>query len=174
MIKIFENSGIRYYLQDNTLQSAIDLENNNKLIFKYLNEIDKIVEINQHKNILMLGGGGFIYPKYFLNKYLDSKIDVVEINPLSIIYAKEYFYLKQNNRLTIFQKDGRQFLKQIDYQYDIIINDMYIKDSTLIHVNDQDIQKCLKQKGIFIENMINNDKNKILFWRKEDNNYGYQ
>jgi spermidine synthase len=51
----------------------------------------------------MLGGGGISYPHYYLNKHKNKKMDIVEINPKCIEYAKKYFYLDE--LIEIIKKD---------------------------------------------------------------------
>lgn len=74
-------------------QSGMSLENPNSLIFPYT----KYFVLGRYylpkaKNFLMIGGGGYSFPKYLLANYPDATIDVVEIDPKMTEIAKEYFF----------------------------------------------------------------------------------
>jgi len=59
----------------------------------------------------MIGGAAYTYPTYYLEKYKDKNIDVVEIDPKMTEIAKEYFKLDTNNeRLNIFHYHLHQFV----------------------------------------------------------------
>jgi spermidine synthase len=77
------------------------------------------------RSALILGGAAYSYPKYFLEKYPDATIDVVEIDPELTRMAREYFRLKDNSRMQIFHEDARTFLNRGDRKYDVIYGDAY-------------------------------------------------
>ena len=81
---------------------------------------------NDTKDTLMIGGAAYTYPTYYLEKYKDKNIDVVEIDPKMTEIAKEYFKLDTNNeRLNIFHEDGRIYLNKADKKYDCILIDAF-------------------------------------------------
>lgn len=61
----------------------------------------------------MIGGGGYSYPKDYLQKNDEARMDVVEIDPKITELAREYFYFRDNPRLNIYHQDGRIFLNRI-------------------------------------------------------------
>jgi spermidine synthase len=79
------------------------------------------------ENTLMIGGAGYSFPKEFLRKYPNKKIDVVEIDPGMTQIARDYFRLEDNPNLRIFHEDGRIFLNQAadKRQYDAILLDAF-------------------------------------------------
>ena len=77
------------------------------------------------QSTLILGGAAFSYPKYFLEKYPEATIDVVEIDPDLTRMAREHFRMKDNPRMRIFHEDGRTFLNRADQTYDVIYGDAY-------------------------------------------------
>jgi len=48
--------------------------------------------------VLMIGGGAYTYPKFYLKNFPEKKIDVVEIDPELTELAKKYFYLDTKNK----------------------------------------------------------------------------
>ncbi len=80
------------------------------------------------KKVAFMGGGAGVLPRMFAQYLPEVKVDVVEIDPLVIKAAQDYFYFKPNqDQLAVFNMDARQFLKskQAADAYDIIILDAY-------------------------------------------------
>ena len=77
------------------------------------------------RRTLMIGGAAYAYPKYFLRRYPDARIDVVEIDPMLTEISRKYFNLRDNPRLTVLHEDGRTFLNRSGNKYDMIIIDAF-------------------------------------------------
>lgn len=115
----------RSMLINNENSSATYLDNND-LVFEYTKFYDLAKYYNpDFKKTLMIGGAGYSYPKYFLEKYPDATIDVVEIDPELTNIAKEYFNLDDNERLAHYHEDGRVFLNKNTEKYDVIFGDAF-------------------------------------------------
>ncbi len=121
-----------------TWQSATYLDEDwAKLVFPYhCLYNDAIRENLEPRRALMLGGGGYSYPKYLLAYEPECSVDVVEIDPLMTQIAKQYFLLDHldqlcgganaGGRLRSFATDGRSFLAQAaEKSYDYIFNDCF-------------------------------------------------
>lgn len=66
------------------------------------------------KDVLLIGGGGFQFPKYFLS-HQTGNIDVVEINSILYGISKKYFFLKEVfNNMIINKQDFIVILKMED------------------------------------------------------------
>jgi spermidine synthase len=75
---------------------------------------------------LMLGGGGFSYPKHLIEKCPGATIDVVEIDPGVEEIARRYFRLGDDPRMRIFHEDGRVFLNNAaGGSYDVVFIDAF-------------------------------------------------
>jgi spermidine synthase len=77
------------------------------------------------KSLLMLGGGGYSFPKFALAHYPEVRMEVVEIDPEVTALAKRFFALQDNPRLQIFHQDARSFLNAAGQQYDVILGDTF-------------------------------------------------
>jgi len=111
------------------------------------------------KKSLMIGGGGYSFPKDFLNKYPQATIDVVEIDPKLTELSKKYFRLEENPRLIIFHEDGRMFLNKTRETYDVIFGDAFTSRYSLPYqlTTREAVQKkydILNDKGIVILNIV--------------------
>ncbi len=171
----FDRNGkpVRKLFVNNEGSSAMYLDNDS-LAFEVLNYYDLAMFFRPGlKHIMMIGGSGYAYPKYFLHHFPDKKIDVVEIDPGLTRIAKTYFRLKDNPRLTIFHEDGRTFLNRSEHRYDAILMDAYkslltvpFQLTTLEAI--QKIYDNLDDDGIFLANIIGTyDSQSNYFLRAE-------
>lgn len=86
------------------------------------------------RDVLMLGGGGFSYPKHLISTHPEARIDVVEIDPVITAIARRWFFLDRlvveyetdaSGRLGIFEQDALEYLREHDAMYDAIVNDTF-------------------------------------------------
>ncbi len=107
------------------MHSAMYLDNDD-LVIEYL----KFFRLDRHfsphlQSVLMLGGGGYSYPKELLRKYPKITVDVIEIDPQITLLAKKYFRLKEDPRLVTYSLDARVFINNSTKKYDAIYQDTY-------------------------------------------------
>lgn len=99
---------------------------NNDLVYpytKYYHLFD--VFVPKAKNMLMLGGAAYSFPKSFLTIYPDKNLDVVEIDSQITQIARKHFWLVDDPRLKIFHQDARVFLRNNEEKYDAILADAF-------------------------------------------------
>jgi spermidine synthase len=116
-------------------------------VFDYFNLLP-LLRNNQELKVLILGlGAGTIsrqYQHFFADKF-NLQIDGVEIDPEVIKVGKKYFELEQPS-LTIYQIDGRAFINQTKKQYDVIIVDVYARQTYIpFHLATQEFIKKAKE-----------------------------
>ena len=108
----------RFLLVDDAMHSANftaeGLET--ALPFDYMESFNWVYRINKHiKRTLLIGGGGFTYPRYYLDMYPDRYIDAVEISQTIVDISKEYFGLTEleeryGDHLKVIVGDGNKYL----------------------------------------------------------------
>ena len=110
------------------------------------------------KKALMIGGGSYSYPKYFLKEFPEASMDVVEIDPKLTRVAEEYFELKKDARLRVTHEDARTFLNRSGGSYDVIFSDVYKSRSMPFHLTTREaVQKMserLNGNGLMLINVI--------------------
>lgn len=138
------------------------------LVYEYTKYYDLMFKASKEiKNVLMIGGAGYSYPKYYISKYIDKNMDVVEIDDKVIEIAKKYFYLdklieefnlQENNRLNLIAQDGRVYINKNTKKYDAILNDAFAGESpaeTLTTLEAvQKIYNSLNKNGVYLTNII--------------------
>lgn len=139
------------------------------------NEYTKYYNLAAHfnknlKKTLMFGGAGYSYPKYFLQNYPEASMDVVEIDPGVTELARQYFKLKDDPRLTIYDEDGRVFLNKTTLKYDAIFGDAFTSHYSVPYqlTTQEAVQKnydVLNDNGVVVLNIIsaiNGEKGQFL------------
>lgn len=152
-------------------QSLMYLDNVNELAAEYT----KFFRLGDFfytniKKALMLGGGAYSYPKEFFNNRRDATIDVVEIDPGITKIAKDYFFLKENNRLRIYDQDARTFINKTKNIYDVVYIDTFVADAfTPFHLTSLEAVKklygLLNVDGVVLINIassLKGENNKFL------------
>jgi hypothetical protein len=107
-------------------QSGIPQDDDPDLLFDYNQRLLELASNLQPKRLLIIGGGVFTLPTALLAVLPYTKIDVVEIDAELTDIAAEFFGLPTNDRLTIFNTDGRAYLRSTTVVYDMIIIDAFI------------------------------------------------
>jgi len=122
---------------------------------------------------LTLGGGAYVGPLDFLNRYPDAEMTVVEIDPKVTQVAKDYFRLGPHPRLDIYHQDARMFLNQTNKTYDVIYGDVFFSFFAIpFHLTTQEalrkMHDLLTDKGVLILNLISSlEGEKSLFFQAE-------
>lgn len=128
VLKLEDGSEVRVLAQGGVFQSATYLgERWSEPVFEYIRAFDTMFEALPQMRawyahgigrVLMLGGGGFSYPKALLAARDDVWMDVVEADPAIVQMARRWFYLDRleqevGPRLGICTEDARVYLERI-------------------------------------------------------------
>lgn len=166
--KLVADSAIRYLLVDGKEESATYIDDRKyDLVYPYsiciANEMDKI----NCEKVLLLGGGGFSIPKYYISHHQTGKIEVVEKFEYIFDLAKNMFFLndlmidyntEQNNRLSVYIMDAIDFLKETSKKYSMIINDAYnggeMASELLTEEAVEMISHHLENDGVYVINFF--------------------
>ncbi len=107
-------------------QSAMYLDRDDDLVFRYLRFFRLAGYFNPGiKSALMIGSAGCSFPKDFLKRFPEARMDVVEIDGQMTELAARYFNLREDRRLRIVHEDGRTYLNRTKNRYDVIYSDAF-------------------------------------------------
>ena len=126
------DGGCRFYLNDSLTQNTYDPGRKLSVShFTYvLAGLARAYTTNIH-DVLCIGLGVGIVPMEFARA--GARVDVVEINPAVVPVAVRFFDL-QTNRLNLTIDDGRHFLNRCRKQYDVVVLDAFLGDSSPSHL----------------------------------------
>ncbi len=112
------------------LQSRVDLAHPHELLLPYSRAMfaSYLYRPEQHRVLIVgLGGGGMVH---FLRHHQPQlEIDVVEIDPVIVRLADEYFGVRPDENTNIFTADGVDYLRTTEESYDVIYMDAFLKPS---------------------------------------------
>lgn len=173
VVDVHDASGapIRVLEVDGTWQSATYLDDSwCELVFPYHRLFAHAMEAmaRQPRRVLMLGGGGYAFPKYLVAHDPDVRVDVVEVDPAVSRLARDYFLLDRldqmssgsSSRVGTVNMDGRAFLEGSagHARYDMIANDCFgalLPTRSLATLEGARIAKGrLAQDGIYVANVV--------------------
>ena len=162
----YNGQPVRFYKQSGAYSSAIFLDQNKKyeLVFDYLKKYDQMFNYLNVKNVAMIGGAAYQYPKYFISHFEDKNLDVIETDPVSTEIAKKYFFLDDlindygDDRLGLYNADGRVFLDETDKKYDVILNDAFAGEVPVGTLATKEAAKIIKSRltdgGVYMSNVL--------------------
>lgn len=161
---LYNEERMRLLLVDGAMQSAqyLDPLLEDELAFEYMREFEWAFRLHPSaQRVLLIGGGGFAYPRFFLKQYPEKSIDVVELSPTIVEVARDYFGLRAletqyPDRLRVIVGDGHRYLENTIIKYDAILNDAYIgyKSSASMQASAQLFHQCLTDGGLYAANMV--------------------
>ncbi len=131
------------------------------MYFDYYSPLLYLLEEKDEINILIIGHAGGAHSRQISHFFEDKNIhiDGIEIDPLVTKVAREFFHIDEHKGLTVYNEDGRIFLKHTEKEYDLIIADAYTGALYLpFHLATQEFFQLassrLKEDGIFAQHLL--------------------
>jgi spermidine synthase len=150
-------------------QGGILIDDPDKLLFEYTRmAFTSLVYLDREPgDVLFVGLGAGVMPRYFNKHYPDANVDAVEIDPEMFEVAKKYFYFQEKSNMKVHILDGRMFLKRTANRYDMIFLDAYRGEHIPFHLTTveflREVKRKLRDGGVVISNILSKSNNKY-FW----------
>ena len=171
-----EGRVVRVLQQGGVYQSATYVDERRfEPVFAYYRAFDCVFEAEEPMRaeaghgidrMLMMGGGGFAYPKHALTSHGSLAMDVVEIDPAVTRLARRWFYLDEleciaGPRLRVVTADARSFVSTAlaeGVRYDAVVNDCFsgaepVRSLATVETLCQ-IKVCLRPGGLYLANVV--------------------
>lgn len=154
LVEVVDFQNARSLLIDGAIHSIEDIYTGGSL-HRHVVVIDITKFLfNSPGEMLLIGLGGGSIAKSFAND--GWNVDVVEIDPVVTQAACEFFNFDKN-ACPVFHQDGRQYLKNSETKYDIIVVDAYGSSAIPFHLVTQEafalIKNHLKPDGVLALNV---------------------
>lgn len=178
----FEDSDkniVRTLFTGSSYQSVTYTDEKKYLLYDKFTNLYKLCDTHKEniENCLVLGGGGFSYPKYFISRYKNRYMDVVEIDHYMVEIARKFFFLdelyekydKEKSRLNIYEEDAFTYIEKCNKKYDSILIDLFIDNEPIYSMFEKEslknIKKLTKYDTLVVINYIitKEDKNHSIF-----------
>jgi predicted membrane-bound spermidine synthase len=160
LLQVLDRSdgGCRFYLNDSLTQNTYDpVRKLSVSHFTYaLSGLARAYTTNI-SDALCIGLGVGIVPMEFARQ--GARVDVVEINPAVVPLAVRFFDL-QLNKVNLTLDDGRHFLNRCRKQYDVVVLDAFLGDSSPSHLMTREafasMRRVLRPGGTLVINSFGN------------------
>jgi spermidine synthase len=148
------NTARRFYLNDYLTQNSYDTNTQQSLsMFTYMLHGLSRAYTPEIREVLCIGLGIGIVPMQFAKEGV--RVDVVEINPAVVPIAQKFFDLDPSS-MNIHIGDGRYFVNRSRKQYDSIILDAFLGESSPSHLMSRQaftaMKRILKPAGTLVIN----------------------
>lgn len=165
------NPDIREFMQDKLRHSEIVIDNIDDLQYFYTKIYAGITHgLSRNKDRLsamVIGGGGYVYPRYIEKHWPGSRIDVAEIDPGVTEAAMQAFGLKRNTSINTISMDARNYVDELleqertggektryDFIYEDAINDYSVPFQLVTKEFNEKISTILSDDGVYMVNLI--------------------
>ncbi|MGD9740824.1 MAG: spermidine synthase [Bauldia sp.] len=113
--------------------------------------------VPEPRTLLEIGLGGATTSSYLQNTFPDLDITIVELDPVVVELAQEYFFLRPDDGLRVVVRDGRIFLVRSPDTYDVILIDAFRAPFVPFHLQTQEffqlVEDHLAEGGVMAENV---------------------
>lgn len=147
-------------------QTCQSLNDPDQFVFTYTRMMMGALYLNPHpRKILIIGLGGGVLPMALVKMFPDTRIDVVEIDPAVVKVARQFFGFNPDQRIQVFEEDGRVFVKRAGKsgrQYDLIMLDAFDHDYIPEHLLTQEflfeVKALLAADGVLAANTFSTSR----------------
>ena len=166
--------GVRSMTLDFLVHAYVSMTDPDKLVYEYENVYAGVTEAavrdwpaERKPRALMLGGGGFVFPRWMLRRWPGSYIEVAEIDPEVTRAAHEAFGLPANTPIRIYNLDARNhvedLLSRLDEgedagRFDLVYGDAFSHYSPPFHLTtyefNEKVRRLMSPGGVFLANVI--------------------
>lgn len=169
-----QGTPVRLLFVGRSVQSATYLgERRYDLPLEYYRAFDRVVRAaglaERPARLLVLGGGGYAYPKHAVATMPAAALDVVELDPAVTDFARRHFYLAdleseldtaRTNRLRIVTADALDYLRSVPAEkcYDAVVMDAFEAGAPAEGLSGDDAiaaaRGCLVPGGVLLGNVV--------------------
>jgi spermidine synthase len=156
LVQVVENKrgDRRFYLNDYLVQDIYDPHEKKSLaLFTYALHDLAVAYTPRIEKVLCIGLGVGIVPAEFAKEGV--AVDVIEINPAVAPVAAQLFNCDLS-RFRVIYGDGRWYMNQCTNQYDVVLIDAFLGDSSPSHLMTRQafeaVHRLLRPQGVLVMN----------------------
>ncbi|MDR4494076.1 MAG: fused MFS/spermidine synthase [Nitrospirales bacterium] len=161
-VRVSENNVLRYLVLDNTFHAVMLKTDPNFLALPYSQVMMGVLPIvEQPKRGLILGNGGGSLAKWLARHWPELDLDVVEMDPVVVKAAEQYFDYAPPANHHVYVQDARTFLRATEVQYDVVWVDAFARHLIPFHLTTreffQELRNHVTPHGAVAVNLASSD-----------------
>jgi spermidine synthase len=159
---------IKVLVLDNLRHSMVDLDNPSYLGYPHEHVQTEFTRLaaarTANPHVLVIGGGGYTYPRWVEACLPQVSVEVVEIDPGVTETAYQELGLPRTTRIRSHNLDGRQFIVEQAPRgyYDLVIqdavNDLSVPSHLMTREYNDAVRSVLKEDGVYLLTVIDRYK----------------
>jgi spermidine synthase len=158
-LAVVDDETTRYLRFDNSLQSAMYLDDPFRTRFRYTDYFHLGLAYNPDaRNVLFIGLGAGSSPKRMWREFPELRLHVVELDPVVVDVGYRYFSVPRDERLRVEVGEGRQFLARNERRWDVIVIDAFFADAIPFHLVTHEFLGLARERlapgGVVVTNAI--------------------
>ncbi len=158
-LAVVEDEDTRYLRFDNSLQSAMYIDDPLRTRYRYTDFFHLGFAYNAGaRDILFVGLGAGSSQKRMLREFPRAQLTTVELDPEVVDVAHRWFALPHDPRHRIEVGDGRRFLVNEDARWDVIVVDAFFADAIPAHLVTREFLELARSRlapgGVVVMNAI--------------------
>ena len=142
-------------------ESAIDVRDRWQFPLQYYRlMLAAFAHDTEPTSVLFIGMGGGTLPMAIHHYFPAVRVDCVEVDPDIVGVAREYFGFREDDRLKVYQRDGRMQMRLFardKKQYDVVFLDAFSGGFIPYHLTTQEflelVKRLLVPDGIVVSNL---------------------
>ncbi len=172
--EVVETAGLRSMTLDHLIHAYVDFDDPDNLHYDYERiyagvtaRAVRACHAGEQVRALFLGGGGYVFPRWFLRHYPQGIGEVVEIDPQVTRAAFESFGLEPRTPLRIAHLDARNRVDELfdmaqrgtlEGRFDLVYNDAFNHYSPPFHLTTLEyvrkLRAIMSDESVFLANTI--------------------
>jgi tetratricopeptide (TPR) repeat protein len=169
--QISKNPDRRVFIQDKLLHSEMEMGDILNLKYPYERiyaAATNLLSKGRTKlSTLVIGGGGYVFPRYIEKVWPGSRVDVVEIDPRVTEAVFQVFGMEPNTPINTYNMDARNYASQLlektlitgrqtryDFIYEDALNDYSVPYQLTTREFNDDIAHILTDDGVYMIELI--------------------
>lgn len=142
-------------------QSRLDLRDPARLHHRYTQlQLLGLLFPDEPRSVLVVGLGGASLPRTLSALLPGARIDNVEIDPVVVEAARKFFFYQEGPLMRTFVADARDYVRQTDERYDLIVLDAFDGLEVPAHLRTlefyQELSGLLTPSGVVVTNLHTN------------------
>ncbi len=148
---------------DKLVHSYVDVDDPTFLVYGYEKVLGDLSiymgDRDPQFRSLFIGGGGYTMPRFIEDRFPDSVVEVVEIDPEVTEVVHKYLGMPRDTRIVTYNEDARtKFLELPEGRYDLIVGDAFDHFSVPYHLTtlefNERVDELLKDGGMYTLNVV--------------------